>query len=282
MKTLILTILATATILAAETETPQKIDEPRSVTVGERAVVPLFPCSFQEMLIALPETELVRSALIADTANWKLESGNGDQPSRYISVKVKEPLTKETTLNIISDHGMAYTLRLVLDAGHCDSRVTIDADTQLATHISSTKPWLSPSEAATLRQQVEDAKRGAATAQTQAGAQVDSFRANYPLTLVFDYSYDRKKAAAMGIDEIFHDRQFTYVRTHAQEPPALYEVKEGKPSIIQFSLKDGVYSTARIIDRGYLAVGGSGNGKHQLKLEFTRTPTQPAAVRGTN
>jgi type IV secretion system protein VirB9 len=74
----------------------------------------------------------------------------------------------------------------------------------------------------------------------------------------------------MGIHSIFHDAKFTYVSANPQETPALYEIKDGKPSIIAFDFRDGLYSTARIIDQGYLAVGGNGNGKHQDKLEFKR------------
>ena len=274
MKTFILTILAAATMLAAETKTPQAIDQPRNITVGEKAVVPLFACSLQETLLVMPEAELVRVAFIADTANWKLESGSGDQPSRFISIKVKEPLTKETTLNVISDHGTPYTFRLVLDAGHCDSRVTVDADTQLAAHIGSTQPWLSPADAAMLRKQVEESKKAVEVTQAKVGVVEDAFKASYPAALVFDYQYDKKIADKMGILSIFHDGQFTYVKANSQEPPILTEVKEKKPSIIQFALKDGVYSTARIIDEGYLAVGGNGDGKHQEKLAFHRVPAQ--------
>jgi type IV secretory pathway VirB9-like protein len=279
MKTLFLPLLAAVSLLAAETKAPQAIDEPRNVTVSEKAVVPLFTCSLQGMLLAMPENELVRAAIIADTHNWKVESANGDQPSRYISIKVIEPLTKETTLNVISDHGTPYTFRLELDAGHCDSRVTIDADTQLAAHIVSTKPWLSPAEADALRKQLEESRKVVVAEKAKVEVAEDKFKSDYPSTLVFDYHYDKKIAAKMGILAVFHDAAFTYVKAHSQEPPVLTETKEGKPSIIQFSFKDGVYSTARIIDQGYLAVGGNGNGKHQQKLEFKRVALAEA---GTN
>ena len=278
MKTVFsLFILAAAvTLHAADTKSPAspKIDDPRSVTVGERAVVPVYVCEFQDTLLILPDNELVRKSFVADTVNWKLESARDDQASRYISIKVKEPLTKQTTLNVISDHDSSYTFRLVLSSEHCDSKVSIDADSQLATHIRTTKPWASPAEVAAMEQQVAQAKQNAAADKAKADAQVDAFRADYPSKLKFDYRFDPKTAEKMGIREIFHDGKFTYVSANPQETPALYEIKDGKPSLIAFEFKDGLYSTARIIDQGYLAVGGNGNGKRQEKLAFKRVATE--------
>ncbi len=171
---------------------------------------------------------------------------------------------------MISDHDSSYTFRLVLVADHCDSKVFIDADSQLAKRITETRPWASPDQVAQLEAQITQANKGVAAAQSGAAAQIDAFRSSYPSKLRFDYHFDQKVAEKMGIHEIFHDSQFTYVSATPQETPALYEIKDGKPSLIAFDFKDGLYSTARIIDLGYLAVGGNGNGKHQEKLEFRR------------
>jgi hypothetical protein len=274
MKRISLFILFAASAFCADkplvVPTAPQIDDPRSVTVGERSVVPINVCELQNTILVLPEHELTRSTYVADTENWVLETTKTNQASRFLSLKVKKPLTAETTLNVISDHDSSYTFRLVLVTDHCDSKVFIDADSQLAKRITDTRPWASPDQVEQLQAQIAQANKGVAAAQSGAAAQIDAFRSSYPSKLRFDYRFDQKMAEKMGIHEIFHDSKFTYVSATPQETPALYEIKDGKPSLIAFDFKDGLYSTARIIDLGYLAVGGNGNGKHQEKLEFRR------------
>jgi hypothetical protein len=54
---------------------------------------------------------------------------------------------------------------------------------------------------------------------------------------------------------IWHDGQFTYVKTDATELPALYEVKDGTPALVNFQVRGGTYVVSKVIDRGYLALG---------------------------
>jgi type IV secretion system protein VirB9 len=272
--TVIFTLLAAISLRAADIpKTPPvspKIDDPRSVTVGERSVVAINVCQLQNTLLVLPETELTRSTYVADTENWVLQTTRDNQASRFLSIKVRQPVTTEAALNVITNHDSSYTFRLVLATDHCDSKVFVDPDSQLKTQIETARPWASPEEVAQLKAQVADAHKDAAAAAARAETKVDAFQAEYPAKLRFDYKFDQKTAEKMGIREIFHDGRFTYVSADAQETPALYELKQGKPSLISFQFKDGLYSTGRIIDQGYLAVGGNGNGKHQEKLEFKR------------
>ena len=261
-----------ALLTAAEQPKTVSIAGPRTVTVGERSVVPIYVCQFQETLLILPATEKVMKAFIADTKNWKLESGRDDQASRYLSIKVGEPLTRETTLNVVSDHEANYTFRLALNDEHCDSKVSIDADSQLAAAIQKTDPWLSPADAAKLKQRIDQATHDAAAAEQKARAQMDAYRASYPSKLRFDYKWDAKPAEKLGVYAIWHDDRFTYISATPEEAPALYELKEGKPSLISFDFANGVYWTGRIVDDGYLAVGGNGKSKHPEKVEFHRVP----------
>jgi hypothetical protein len=129
---------------------------------------------------------------------------------------------------------------------------------------------LSPEDADRLKAQVEEARKGVVTAQANVQTKVDEFRSSYPAKLHFDYKYDAKLAEKMGIHSMYTDGKFFFVSASPTETPTLYEIKDGKPSLIAFEFKDGLYSTARVIDQGYLAVGGNGNGKHQEKLPFRR------------
>ena len=268
-------IFAALTLFAADnkpTNTPPatvRIDGPRSVTVGERTIVPINICKLQVTTLVLPEHELTRTTSVADTENWVLQTTESKQASRFLNIKVKAPQTNETTLNVITDHDTSYTFILNLNSDVCDSKVFIDADSALAKHIADTRPWASPDEVDRLKAQVDEAKKTATTAQASVQTKVDEFRSTYPAKLHFDYHYDAKQAEKMGIHSIYTDGTFFFVSASPTETPALYEIKDGKPSLIAFEFKDGLYSTARVIDQGYLAVGGN-NGKHQEKLPFKR------------
>ena len=53
----------------------------------------------------------------------------------------------------------------------------------------------------------------------------------------------------------WHDGQFTYVKTDATELPALYEVKDGTPALVNFQVHSGTYVVPKVLERGYLALG---------------------------
>lgn len=274
MKRMTLFLFAAVTLFATDNNKPTplanvRIDPPRTVTVGERSITRIHICPLQITTLVLPERELTRTSTVADTENWKLETTESKQASRYLNIHVKQPLTTETTLNVITDHDSSYTFILDLSSGSCDSKVFIDADSALAKHIADTRPWLSPEDADRLRAQVEDAKKGVVAAQASVDAKVDDFRSKYPGKLHFDYKYDAKQAEKLGVHSIYTDGRFLFVSANPTHAPTLYEVKNGKPSFIAFDFKEGLY-TAPVIDAGYLAIGGTGNGKHQEKLTFQR------------
>ena len=56
---------------------------------------------------------------------------------------------------------------------------------------------------------------------------------------------------------MWHDGQFTYLQTDARELPALYEEKDGKPSLVNFQVQRGTYVVPKVLERGYLALGNA-------------------------
>ena len=93
-------------------------------------------------------------------------------------------------------------------------------------------------------------------AEVKAADEVAKFRADYPQKLQFDYELDRKASAEpFRVSMIYHDEAFTYIKCAAREKPALYEIKDGKPNLLNFQLENGVYIAPEVIDDGYLVVG---------------------------
>ena len=62
---------------------------------------------------------------------------------------------------------------------------------------------------------------------------------------------------------IWHDGEFTYIKSDAKELPALYEVKDGRPAVVNFQVQDGTYVIAKVLERGYLALGKERFSFHQ-------------------
>jgi type IV secretion system protein VirB9 len=74
----------------------------------------------------------------------------------------------------------------------------------------------------------------------------------------FDYTFSEKERnkPPFNIEAAWHDDRFTYIRAHPTEAPALYELKDGKPNLVQFELHpDGTYFIPKILGNSYLQVG---------------------------
>src|SRR5207248_127728 len=106
----------------------------------------------------------------------------------------------------------------------------------------------------------EDARKTQETAGKSVSEQVDMFRAGYPRKLKHAYRFTDRNP--FQVSAIAHDDKFTYIWANPQETPALYEIKDGKPNLITFEFRDGVYVVNKILDDGYLSIG-----KHRLDFK---------------
>src|SRR5437016_8199720 len=85
---------------------------------------------------------------------------------------------------------------------------------------------------------------------------MDRFKADYQKKLQFDYALDRNAARVpFLVSMIYHDEAFTYIKCAATEKPALYEIKDGRPNLINFQVEHGVYIAPKVIEDGYLVIG---------------------------
>ena len=256
---LALAIAAFSVVRVHADPAPVKVDNPRTVVVGERSVVDVYLSQFQDTLIVLPASEKVRQIFVGDSANWILATGKSDEPTRYISIKVKDPIVKQTTVNVLSDHDKSYTFRLILSADHCDSKVFVDPDSQLSQELAKPPLFVPATEVENAKKEAASARSEAAEAvrreQAKARSDVEEFRSKYPGTLRFDYRWDQKIGDKLGVTQIFRDDRFTYIAAQPQETPTLYEVKDGKPSLVNFDFANGLYTVPKRIERGYLAIG---------------------------
>ena len=239
---------------------------PRTVTISESATPPVVRAGLlQSTLILLPAEEKVATVFGGDTVDWVFDGGH--VASRFISVKPKIA-NGATDIHIVSDHGNEYTLELqeVSTDGdpHFDSKVFIVPGDKAAKDRLAELPVFVPAAELDKAKQEAAAAKAAATAELKAeDTKADQYRSQYPGSLHFDYSWDQKKGHELGLEQVWRDDKFTYLRGHFQETPALYEVKDGKGSLINFDFSNGLYTVPKELDNGYLAIG-------KKKVEFHR------------
>lgn len=201
-------------------------------------------------LIQLPSTEKILDAATGDKDFWII-----DKVGNYCFVHpAKEGI--HSSLDLITDKGTVYSFTLDdVEAGDPDLKVVIEpSDPSSLAATSGADRLVSARE-------VEAAQAQAQMAQTRAAAAVDHFRSQYPTqALKFDYTYRNDKV--FDVSAIYHDDKFTYIRSAAAEKFSIYELKDGKPDLITFELKDGTYVIPTVVDKGYLQIG-----KHKLSFE---------------
>lgn len=240
---------------------------PRSVTVSEAQTPPVIRAGLlQSTLILLPGEEKIATVFGGDTVDWVFDAGH--VASRFISIKPK--LANATTdIHIVSDHGNEYTLQLQevsSDAdAHFDSKVFIVPGDKAAQDRLTELPVFVPAAELDKAKQELTAARAAQAAEVKAEAtKAETYRSQYPGSLHFDYAWDEKKAKELGLQQIWRDDKFTYLRGQFQETPVLYELKDGKGSLINFDYSDGLYTVPKELENGYLAIG-------KKRVDFHRT-----------
>ena len=252
--------------LASGSDHPLEPSAPRTVSVVESQAPPVVRAGLlQSTLIVLPAEEKVANVFAGDTVDWVFDGGH--VASRFISVKPKTA-NSATDIHIVSDHGNEYTLELrevSSDADvHYDSKVLIEPGDKGAKEKLTQLPVFVPAAELDKAKQEAAAALAAQTATLKAEQnKEEAYRSQYPGSLHFDYLWDEKKGKDLGLQQIWRDDKFTYLRGHFQETPALYEVKDKKPSLINFDFANGLYTIPKEVDAGYLAIG-------KQRLDFHR------------
>ena len=240
---------------------------PRTVTVSESATPPVVRAGLlQSTLIVLPAEEKVANVFAGDTVDWVFDGGH--IASRFISVKPKLA-GSSTDIHIVSDHGNEYTLQLhevsAEEDTHFDSKIFISAGDKAAQQrLTDLAVFVPAADLDKAKQEAAAAKAAQAEELKAEETKAEQYRSQYPGSLRFDYAWDEKKGKELGLQEIWHDDKFTYLRGKFQETPALYEVKDKKLSLINFDFSNGLYTVPKELDDGYLTIG-------KQKVEFHRT-----------
>jgi type IV secretory pathway VirB9-like protein len=226
-----------------------------TVVAHDEDIIPLHSSVRETTLIVLPASEKAMGVFCGDKTYWNVDVIPGAE--RYIAVKPSKAGIS-TDVHIVTDHKNSYTFQAV-EGGNGPVALKLFVKPADASSLEKLPAFVSASEVAGLKQQLADTQAALKKVQDTSAARVkaksEQVRADYPDTMQFSYNFKKDKPP-FNVEAVWHDDKFTYIRAHPQEAPALYEVKDGKPNLIQFELRpDGLYFVPKILDRAYLQIG---------------------------
>ena len=210
-------------------------------------------------VIVLPADENILDFVVGDSEYWHLAGA--------ANVAFLKPLRPDAATNIalVCESGRIYSF---LVAEHSDGpphlvvRFESGAEkTGLSGGGTGRPAFVARSEVAAYQQMaaeaVEAARRAQEEAESRAASAIEAFRAGYPERLAFEYRLDGDAAdRPFLVEAMWHDGQFTYVRSLAQESPALYELRDGEPALVAYDLtEEGLYIARHVLGDGWLQIG---------------------------
>jgi type IV secretory pathway VirB9-like protein len=216
----------------------------RTVMYHSQDIVPIKARVKYTTLIELPRTEKIMEAATGDKEFWIV-----DVVGNFCFVHPAK-MGISSNLNLITDKGNIYsfTLQDVSALGaEADLKVLVEpADS------SSIVASQGPAQFVPAAQLVQ-AQAQLAQVQASVTQAVDSYKGAYPMELKFDYNF--KNEAPFNIQSIYHDDKFTYIKSTAVEKFSVYELRDGKPNLINYDLRDGTYVIPKVMSNGYVQLG---------------------------
>jgi type IV secretion system protein VirB9 len=232
----------------------------RTVNYYDTDIIPISTEVRFTTLIELPKEESILEVTCGDKEYWPVNwTGN------LAYVKPAKPGSR-TNINLITASGNVYSFLATEVSqnpdGHADLKIFVNpADTSAMVAMRDKPRFVSADAVASYKKQAEDAHAQLAAEQSAMQQELSKerteLRAEYPATIKHDYKYSVAAKNPFNVTAIYHDDRFTYIEATPEEAPSVYEVKDGKPSLIQYEFKDGRYTIPKILDDGYLRVGKS-------------------------
>jgi type IV secretory pathway VirB9-like protein len=225
----------------------------RTVQYHSQDIVPIHAKLKYTTLIEVPTTEKIMEAATGDKDFWIV-----DVVGNFCFVHPAKAGIS-SNLNLITDKGNIYSFTLQDVSGSTDMpdlKVLIQPADQSSIVAASAPPQFVPAT------QLEHAKEQLSALQSHVAQAIDEFKSAYPVQLKFDYAF-KANEAPFDIQSIYHDDKFTYIKTNAPEKFSIYEMKDGKPDLVTYDLRDGTYIIPKVMDSGYVELG-------KKRMDFTR------------
>lgn len=222
----------------------------RQVSASTQSLIPLQTRLRYTTMVVLPEDEEILDVICGDKDYWVISATHN-----IAHIKpAKEGAA--TNLNLVTATGAVYSFLLnekndKNGGGTPDLKVYVNADPSAPRG----KPkYYTAAQFDSLQAELVEARNAVEAERRHAAEAIATYQQEYPSKLQFVYGTPKYEKPFL-VRSIWNDGQFTYVKTEASELPALYELKDGKPALVNFQVRGGTYVVPKVIERGYLALG---------------------------
>ena len=252
----------TAATVASATVASEPVSPTKSITYAQNEVVHLKLKVRYTSLIVLPKDEVILDFVCGDKELWVIE---GEQNLAYVK-PAKEGA--ETNLNLVTASGNLYSFVLNEVSGTKDAPdlkvfVTL-RDSAMADATQSGRRFVSTKELDACQAETQSSRAETRQVKQEKDEAIDRGIAQFVTNMRFAYRFESGRKP-FGVRAMYYDadRAITYIQARAEETPTLMEIRDGKPNLVNFTYRNGVYVVDKILDSGYLAIG-------KAKLPFTR------------
>src|ERR1700739_1677537 len=231
----------------------------RTIKYSQQDVIPVRAKLRFSTLIVLPQNEEILDFATGDKEFWII---NGAHNLCYVH---PAQAGIRSDLHLITSSGRVYSFLLTEvsndSSAEPDLKLFVEPkDESSIGGATALQGFVRASEAEAYKKELEalhaQADGQIHAAEARVSEQVNKFKADYQKKLQFDYALDKNAAREpFLVSMIYHDEAFTYIKCAATEKPALYEIKDGKPNLINFQVENGVYIAPKVIEDGYLVIG---------------------------
>jgi type IV secretion system protein VirB9 len=198
-------------------------------------------------MIVLPEGEEILDVVCGDKDFWIISAAQN-----IAHVKpAKEGAS--TNLNLVTASGTVYSFLLNEKNGSGTPDLKVYVNEEASTPRGKPK-YYSSAQVEEIQTELTQARAAVDAANRRATELVATYQQQYPARLRFVYGTPKYEKPFL-VRAIWHDGQFTYIKAEARELPALYEMKDNAPALVNFNVENGLYVVPKVIDRGYLAIG---------------------------
>lgn len=218
----------------------------REVSASTHSLIPLHTRVRYTTMVVLPDDEEILDVVCGDKDYWVISATHN-----IVHVKpAKEGAA--TNLDLVTSSGAIYSFLL-------DESRTGTPDLKVFVTAGDSTPHVAPryytaAQFEAVQSELVAARNAVDAAQRRADEAVAAFKTTYPSTLRFVYGAPTYQAPFF-VRAIWTDGQFTYLQTDARELPALYELTDGGPSLVNFRVDHSTYIIPKVLTRGYLALG---------------------------
>ena len=226
----------------------------RTVQYHSQDIVPIRAKLKYTTLIQVPPTEKIMEAATGDKDFWVV-----DVVGNFCFVHPAKAGIS-SNLNLITDKGNIYSFTLQDVSGSIreppDLKVLIQPADQSSIVASTGPPQYVPAA------QLEQSKQQLAAFSPTSARRSMSTRARTPCSSSSITTSKRTRRPSISSRSITTTSSPTS-RPMRPEKFSVYEMKDGKPNLITYDLREGTYIIPKVMDSGYVELG-------KKKMEFTR------------